>query len=109
MEENLEAGVVVCSTASLKASHHPGPGGGGAQAAPPSAALLVTWPAARCGPSVHPRRVYAYDVDDIQKVVPERRGPCGSSGPGRALVAEEVARFLRQRAAEQVPVLTRSG
>ena len=40
MEENLVlADVVVCSTASPAAGHHPGPGGSGAEAASPPAAL----------------------------------------------------------------------
>ncbi len=51
--------------------------------------------------------VYAYDVDDIQKVVDENAAArAAAAARAEALVAEEVARFLRQRAVrEQVPVL----
>ena len=52
--------------------------------------------------------VYAYDVDDIQKVIDGEPGGARRRGGQKAevLVAEEVARFVRERAVrEQVPVL----
>jgi len=51
--------------------------------------------------------VYAFDVDDIQRVINQNQA-ARSAAAARAevLVAEEVARYIRQRAVrEQVPVL----
>ena len=53
--------------------------------------------------------VYAFDVDDIQRVINQNQA-ARSAAAARAevLVAEEVARYIRQRAVrEQVPVLAR--
>jgi glutamyl-tRNA reductase len=51
--------------------------------------------------------VYAYDVDDIQKVINENQAArAAAAAKAEVLVGEEVARFIRQRAVrEQVPVL----
>ena len=51
--------------------------------------------------------VYAYDIDDIQKVVAENAAlRADAAARAEALVAEDVARFLRERAVrEGVPVL----
>lgn len=51
--------------------------------------------------------VYAYDVDDIQKVVSENAAArAAEAAKAEALVAEEVARFVRDRALrEGLPVL----
>jgi glutamyl-tRNA reductase len=51
--------------------------------------------------------VYAFDVDDIQKVIAENQAArAAAAGRAEVLVAEEVARYIRQRAVrEQVPVL----
>ena len=51
--------------------------------------------------------VYAYDVDDIQKVIDENQAArAAAAARAEVLVAEEVARYIRQRAVrEQVPVL----
>jgi glutamyl-tRNA reductase len=51
--------------------------------------------------------VYAFDVDDIQKVVAENQAArTAAAGRAEVVVAEEVARYIRQRAVrEQVPVL----
>ena len=51
--------------------------------------------------------VYAYDVDDIQKVIDENQAArAAAAARAEVVVAEEVARYIRQRAVrEQVPVL----
>jgi glutamyl-tRNA reductase len=51
--------------------------------------------------------VYAYDVDDIQRVVEENAAlRADAAAHGETLLAEEVARFLRERALrEGLPVL----
>jgi glutamyl-tRNA reductase len=51
--------------------------------------------------------VYAFDVDDIQKVIAENQAArAAAAGRAEVVVAEEVARYIRQRAVrEQVPVL----
>ena len=51
--------------------------------------------------------VYAYDVDDIQRVIDENQASrAAAAARAEVVVAEEVARYLRQRAVrEQVPVL----
>jgi len=51
--------------------------------------------------------VYAFDVDDIQRVVAENQAArAAAASRAEVLVAEEVARYIRQRAVrEQVPVL----
>jgi glutamyl-tRNA reductase len=51
--------------------------------------------------------VYAYDVDDIQKVVDQNQAArTAAAATAEVLVAEEVARYVRQRAVrDQVPVL----
>ncbi|HMK73368.1 MAG TPA: glutamyl-tRNA reductase, partial [Myxococcaceae bacterium] len=51
--------------------------------------------------------VYAYDIDDIQKVVAENSAlRAEAASRAEALVAEDVARFLRERAVRDgVPVL----
>ncbi len=51
--------------------------------------------------------VYAYDVDDIQKVLAENTAlRADAAARAETLVAEDVARFVRQRAVrESVPVL----
>jgi glutamyl-tRNA reductase len=51
--------------------------------------------------------VYAYDVDDIQRVIDENQAArAAAAAKAEVLVAEEVARYIRQRAVrEQVPVL----
>jgi glutamyl-tRNA reductase len=51
--------------------------------------------------------VYAYDVDDIQKVINHNQAArTAAAATAEVLVAEEVARYIRQRAVrEQVPVL----
>jgi glutamyl-tRNA reductase len=51
--------------------------------------------------------VYAYDVDDIQKVINENQAArAAAAAKAEVLVGEEVARYLRQRAVrDQVPVL----
>jgi glutamyl-tRNA reductase len=51
--------------------------------------------------------VYAYDVDDIQKVVDQNQAArTAAAASAEVLVAEEVGRYIRQRAVrEQVPVL----
>jgi glutamyl-tRNA reductase len=51
--------------------------------------------------------VYAYDVDDIQKVLAENAAlRADAAARAEALVAEDVARFVRERAVrESVPVL----
>jgi glutamyl-tRNA reductase len=59
-------------------------------------------------PGVHTLNgVYAYDVDDIQRVVNENQASrAAAAARAEVLVGEEVARFIRQRALrEQVPVL----
>ena len=59
-------------------------------------------------PSVHSLDgVYAYDVDDIQKVVAENAAARAAAAErAEALVTEEVGRFQRQRTVrEQLPVL----
>jgi glutamyl-tRNA reductase len=59
-------------------------------------------------PSVHSLDgVYAYDVDDIQKVVAQNAAARAAAAErAEALVTEEIGRFQRQRAVrEQVPVL----
>jgi glutamyl-tRNA reductase len=110
MEESLvQADVVVCSTASPRPvitrarveavlrprRHRP--------------LFLVDLAVPRdVEPSVHSLDgVYAYDVDDIQKVVAENAAArAAAAARAEALVAEEVARFGRQRAVrEQIPVL----
>ena len=51
--------------------------------------------------------VYAFDVDDIQKVIAENQAArAAAAGRAEVVVAEEVARYIRQRTVrEQVPVL----
>ena len=51
--------------------------------------------------------VYAYDMDDIQKVIDENQAArAAAAGRAEVVVAEEVARYVRRRAVrEQVPVL----
>ena len=51
--------------------------------------------------------VYSYDVDDIQRVIDENQAArAAAAARAEVLVAEEVARYIRQRAVrEQVPVL----
>jgi len=51
--------------------------------------------------------VFAYDVDDIQRLIDENQAArAAAAARAEALVAEEVARYIRQRAVrEQVPVL----
>jgi len=51
--------------------------------------------------------VYAYDVDDIQKVVNQNQASrAAAAAQAEVLVGEEVARYIRQRAVrEQVPIL----
>jgi glutamyl-tRNA reductase len=51
--------------------------------------------------------VYAYDVDDIQKVVSENTAArMAEAAKAEKIIAEEIARFVRSRAVrEQVPVL----
>jgi glutamyl-tRNA reductase len=51
--------------------------------------------------------VYAYDVDDIQKVINQNQASrAAAAAQAEVLVGEEVARYIRQRAVrEQVPVL----
>ena len=59
-------------------------------------------------PAVHTLDgVFAYDVDDIQKVIDENQAArVAAASKAEVLVAEEVARYIRQRAVrEQVPVL----
>ena len=59
-------------------------------------------------PAVHDLEgVYSYDVDDIQKVITENQAArAAAAAKAEVLVAEEVARYIRQRALrEQVPVL----
>ncbi|HSP19798.1 MAG TPA: glutamyl-tRNA reductase, partial [Myxococcaceae bacterium] len=59
-------------------------------------------------PAVHELEgVYSYDVDDIQKVIAENQAArAAAAAKAEVLVAEEVARYIRQRAVrEQVPVL----
>jgi glutamyl-tRNA reductase len=51
--------------------------------------------------------VYSYDVDDIQRVIDQNQAArAAAAAKAEVLVAEEVARYIRQRAVrEQVPVL----
>ncbi|HEY1418657.1 MAG TPA: glutamyl-tRNA reductase [Myxococcaceae bacterium] len=51
--------------------------------------------------------VYAYDVDDIQKVLDQNHASrAAAAAQAEVLVGEEVARYIRQRAVrDQVPVL----
>jgi glutamyl-tRNA reductase len=51
--------------------------------------------------------VYAFDVDDIQRVVDQNQAArTAAAAKAEVVVAEEVARYIRQRAVrEQVPVL----
>jgi glutamyl-tRNA reductase len=51
--------------------------------------------------------VYAYDVDDIQRVIDQNQASrAAAAAQAEVLVGEEVARYIRQRAVrEQVPVL----
>jgi glutamyl-tRNA reductase len=110
MEDNLlQADVVVCSTASPRPvitrsrveavlrprRHRP--------------LFLVDLAVPRdVEPSVHSLDgVYAYDVDDIQRVVAENAAArAAAAARAEELVTEEVARFSRQRAVRhQIPVL----
>ena len=110
MEESLvQADIVVCSTASPKPvitrekvarvlrprKHRP--------------LFLVDLAVPRdVEPDVHTLDgVYSYDVDDIQRVIDQNQAArAAAAAQAEVLVAEEVARYIRQRAVrEQVPVL----
>jgi glutamyl-tRNA reductase len=51
--------------------------------------------------------VYAFDVDDIQKVIDQNQAArTAAAASAEVLISEEVGRYIRQRAVrEQVPVL----